>query len=66
MNFSMIRYILGFLMVCEGALMLPSCLVAVFYQEIAGFAFLLTSVLCLLIGLPLIRRKPEVSAMYVR
>ena len=39
--------------------MLPSCLVAVIYQEKCGISFLITMAAALVIGIPLTVRKPK-------
>ncbi len=59
MNYGIIRYILGMTLILEGALMAPSCLVAVIYGERrAFFALSVTVLLCLGIGHLLRRKKP--------
>ena len=67
MNYLMIVYILGWILSCEGALMLPSVVVALIYGEYpAGCAILIAAGLCLLIGLPITRKKPSNSVFYTR
>ena len=67
MNYLMIIYILGWILSCEGALMLPSVVVALIYGEYpAGCAILIAAGLCLLIGLPITRKKPSNSVFYTR
>ena len=39
MNYSMVMYIVGWILNFEAAFMLPSCLVAVIYQEKCGISF---------------------------
>ena len=58
MNRSMIFYILGWVLKIEAVLMLLPCLVAVIYQEKAGFSFLIVVLLCTAAGLLLSYRKP--------
>ena len=67
MNYSIIFYIIGWILNLEAAFMLPSCLVALIYQGKqwsvdSGAAVLL----CLLIGLPLVIRKPKNRVFYLR
>lgn len=59
MNGSMIRYILGTVLCCEGVFLLAPVLAAVLYGEKAGFYYLGTAVICFAAGLflRLIRKK---------
>lgn len=66
MNYSIIFYIIGWIFTVEAALMAPSVLVAVLYQERAGLAIVASMAICLVLGLPLIRRKPKSSVFYTR
>ncbi|GLG90999.1 MULTISPECIES: TrkH family potassium uptake protein [Clostridia] len=59
MNYSMVMYIIGWILNFEAAFMLPSCLVAVIYQEKCGISFLITMAAALVIGIPLTVRKPK-------
>ena len=59
MNLRAIIYILGWILSIEGALMLAPFLVGLLYQEPEGIAFAIVSVLCLLIGILLILKKPR-------
>ena len=59
MNYSMVMYIVGWILNFEAAFMLPSCLVAVIYQEKCGISFLITMAAALVIGIPLTVRKPK-------
>ena len=56
MNYSMIVYIIGWILAVEAALMVPSGVVAIIYGETVGWVFAATITLCLALGLPLIRR----------
>lgn len=66
MNYSMIFFIIGWILNVEAALMVPSVIVAVIYGEKCGWAFVLTITLCLVIGLPLVRRRTENKVFYAR
>lgn len=66
MNRSMIPYILGWVLLCEGALMLLPAAVAVYYGERAVWAFVITIVFCALTGGLLICRKPQDRVFYLR
>ncbi len=67
MNFSMVFYILGRVLACEGALLMLPLGVSVIYREwTAVYAFLITAGICLLIGFLLSFRKPAKSVLYIR
>lgn len=66
MNLAMVFYLLGWLLLCEGALLLLPMLVALLYLETAAQAFLLTAALCAGLGLFLVRRKPQNRVFFLR
>ncbi len=66
MNYAMIAYVIGWILNCEGFLMLLPCLTAVIYQEAAGLSFVLTIVLCFLFGIPLTMKKPKNMVFYTK
>lgn len=66
MNFSMVSYLLGWIVLCEGALLVLPLIVAMLYLESAAQAFLITSALCIAIGLLLVRRKPQNRVFFLR
>lgn len=66
MNYSMISYIVGWILSVEAALMVPSVIVSAIYREKSGWALAATIVLCLMIGLPLIRKQPKNKILYAR
>lgn len=66
MNFSMIRYFLGWVTCFSGIFLLPSCVVAVIYQETEGFAYLACAVVYILLGLLFTRRKPANNQFYAK
>lgn len=66
MNGSIIIYILGWILSIEGAMMVLPLITAVIYGESAGWAFVITMVLCLAIGVPLVRKSPKNRVFYVR
>ncbi len=67
MNYSIIRYILGMTLMLEGALMAPSCVVALIYGETRSFfSLLVTVLLCLGIGHLLRRKKPESRVFFTK
>lgn len=66
MNYAMIAYVIGWILNCEGFLMLLPCLTAVIYQETAGFSFAAAMALCFLFGVPLTVRKPKNMFFYTK
>lgn len=66
MNYSIIRYIISWVVFLEGIFLTIPCLVAVIYQEKTGWAFLLMAVVCLLLGGLSIRKKPKNQVYYAR
>ena len=66
MNFSMIIYVLSWVVFFSGLFLLPSCVVAIIYQEPEGFAFLFCALVYLAAGWLLTRRKPRSSLFYAR
>lgn len=66
MNYSMIVYIIGWILAVEAALMVPSGVVAIIYGETVGWVFAATIALCLALGLPLIRRMPKNRVFYLK
>lgn len=59
MNYSIVVYILGWILNFQAAFMLLPGVVALLYQEKEGMCFVITLVLCLLIGIFLVRKKPK-------
>ena len=66
MNFSMILYILGYVLKIEAAFMLLPCLTAVIYKEDEGFAYLAVAMIAALIGWLLTVRKPKENVFYLK
>ncbi len=67
MNYSIIVYILGWIMNVEAVCMYGSAsITALIYREKAGIAFVITILACLAIGVPLVSRKPSKKAFYAR
>lgn len=66
MNFSIVKYIIGYVLAFEAAFMALPCIVAVVYQEREGWSFVITAALCLLLGFLLLRRKPENRVFYIK
>ena len=59
MNYSMIFYIIGWILDVEAALLVPSLAVSLIYHESCALAFFITIVLCLIPGVILVRKQPK-------
>lgn len=66
MNNSVIRYILGCVLKIESILFLFPCIVAVIYKEHEGFSYLLSAVVCGVLGLLLTYKKPASFVFYLK
>ena len=66
MNYSMIFFIIGWVFIIEAALMAPSALVAVLYSERSIWAFAAAIGLCLLLGVPLVRKQRANKVFYAK
>lgn len=66
MNYSIIIYILGWIMKLQAAFMLLPCFTALIYKEKEGFSFVAVMVLCLLVGIPLTLKKPSKKVFYTK
>ena len=66
MNKSIIRYILGWVLVLEGILLLLPCLVALIYREQCGWYFVLVAVCSFFAGLLVKGKKPERTMFYMK
>ena len=66
MNYSIIFYIVGWILNLEAAFMTLPCITALIYREKSGFAFLITMAICLAVGIPLTLKKPQKRAFYTK
>lgn len=66
MNRSIIAYILGTVLKIEGLLLLLPCITALIYREKAGFAYIVTALLCVNLGFILAFRKPKDTVFYLK
>lgn len=64
MNYSVIKYVLGSVLKFEGLFLCLPMLIGIFSQEKSGYAFMLTTVICLLMGFLLAHKKPENTVFY--
>lgn len=67
MNKSIVFYLLGWIMIFVGTLMLLPFGVSLLYAErISALSFLTTIAICLLIGISLVIKKPKNNIMYLK
>ena len=66
MNYKIIFYILGKVMMFLALFLLLPCIVAVIYHEESGIYFAVTAVISLLIGFLMSRKKPENKNFFAR
>lgn len=66
MNYSIVFHIIGWILNIEAALMVLPLITALLYGESAGYSFFITMIICLIIGLPLAKRKPRIKVFYVK
>ena len=66
MNFSMIRYVIGLVMLFESAFLSLPCLIALIYHEKKGFSFWIMLFVCLIIGILLVMKKPKKTVYYAK
>ncbi len=66
MNSSIIRFILGYILKTEAALLLLPCLVALIYTEKEGLWYLPVAAAAFLLGALMTRRKPKDSVFYLK
>lgn len=66
MNFSVIQYILGTVLCCEGVFLLAPVAVAAFYAEKVGFYYVFVAAACFAAGLLLRLRHPKSNVFYSR
>lgn len=66
MNTSIVRFILGYVLKIEAALLLLPCLTALIYRETEGFVYLGVAIVTVGIGFLMTRRKPVNSVFYLK
>ena len=66
MNYSMIRFVVGWVLRLEGLLMLLPVVVSLLYRESQGLVFGICAAVCCLIGFVLSRKKPNNMELYMK
>lgn len=62
MNYSIIAYIIGWILNFEALFMALPCITAIFYHEHSGWAFFLSAMFCLLIGFHWYRKRQKIKS----
>lgn len=66
MNRSVIGYILGYVLMIEGVVLMLPVVVALIYQEQEGIWYFATALACVLLGFLITRRKPKSFLFYLK
>lgn len=66
MNKSIIRFVLGHILIIEGVLLLLPCIIALLYKEQEGVAYLIVAILCALLGILMAFKKPKSYLIYTK
>ena len=66
MNYSIIIYIIGYILEIEAAFMALPLVTSIIYRETSGYAFLITIILCLALGIPMTYKKSSKKAFYTK
>ncbi|MBQ6893225.1 MAG: TrkH family potassium uptake protein [Clostridia bacterium] len=66
MNFRIISYILGWVLVVESTFLMMPFLVDLYYRENVAFSFLLAAILSCVIGLLFIIKKPKNTVFFIK
>lgn len=64
MNYSMVSYILGYILKFESGFLLLPVLVGICYKESAALSYLIVAVICFVLGTLLTRKRPASSNLY--
>ena len=66
MNYSILRYILGYVLKIEAAFMLLPCITSLIYQESEGRYFFIVACICMLLGIFMTLHKPKNTVFYLK
>lgn len=66
MNYSILRYILGYVLKIEAAFMLLPCVTSLIYHEEEGRYFFIVACICMLIGVLMTLHKPKSTTFYLK
>ena len=63
MNYSIIIYIIGYILEIEAAFMALPLVTSLIYREASGYAFLITIILCLALGILMTYKKSSKNSV---
>ena len=66
MNFRIIAYIVGWVCNFQAIFMVLPCITALIYSEDDFFSFLISMLICLIVGIPLTIKRPRNKVFYTR
>lgn len=66
MNLSIIRKIIGYVLILEAVLLLAPPIAALIYNESEGYAYIITASICMIIGGLLAIKKPKTTVFYLK
>lgn len=66
MNISMVVYILGWILNCQAAIMILPVITGIIYGESATWSFVISIVICAVLGILMVRTSPKKRVFYVR
>lgn len=66
MNYSIVRYILGYVLKIQAVFLMLPCLTSLIYQESEGRFYFLVACLCLLFGITMTLHKPSNTIFYLK
>ena len=66
MNYSIILYVIGWVLNFEAAFMVPACVTGLIYREPETSALAVVALLCLAVGLLITKKKPRSMSLYAK
>lgn len=66
MNYRFISYIVGWILNFQGIFLIIPSFISLYYGENSGFAYVVSSILCFVIGIVLTLKKPANKAFYAK
>ena len=66
MNYSIILYVIGWVLNFEAAFMVPACVTGLIYREPETSALAVVALFCLAVGLLITKKKPRSMSLYAK
>ena len=66
MNYSIILYVIGWVLNFEAAFMVPACVTGLIYREPETSALAAVALFCLAVGLLITKKKPRSMSLYAK